>query len=150
VWGICNGFQILTEAGLLEGALLKNLNQKYICKNIHLKSQTTSTILTQNLSLSQPYQIPIAHGDGRFYADADTLKKLEDKEQILFRYCDSNGDITEESNPNGSLINIAGICNKERNVFGMMPHPERAADPMLSNTDGRAFFESILGTVMSN
>jgi phosphoribosylformylglycinamidine synthase len=150
VWGICNGFQILTEAGLLEGALLKNLNQKYICKNIHLKSQTTSTILTQNLSLSQPYQIPIAHGDGRFYADADTLKKLEDNEQILFRYCDSNGDITEESNPNGSLINIAGICNKERNVFGMMPHPERAADPMLSNTDGRAFFESILGTVMSN
>jgi len=150
VWGICNGFQILTEAGLLEGALLKNLSQKYICKNIHLKSQTTSTILTQNLSLSQPYQIPIAHGDGRFYADADTLKKLEDNEQILFRYCDSNGDITEESNPNGSLINIAGICNKERNVFGMMPHPERAADPMLSNTDGRAFFESILGTVMSN
>ncbi len=150
VWGICNGFQILTEAGLLEGALLKNLSQRYICKNTYLKTQNNSTLLTQHLSLSEPYLIPIAHGDGRFYAGDDTLKKLKDNDQILFKYADVQGKIAPESNPNGSLENIAGICNAGRNVFGMMPHPERAADPMLSNTDGRAFFESILGLVMSH
>ncbi len=150
VWGICNGFQILTEAGLLEGALLKNLNQKYICKNIYLKVQTQQSLLTQSLETQKAYKIPIAHGDGRYYADADTLKKLQDQSQILFKYCDAEGNISEEANPNGSLDNIAGICNQGRNVFGMMPHPERAANVLLGNTDGKDFFESILNLVVRN
>lgn len=144
VWGICNGFQILTEAGLLEGALLKNLNQKYICKNIYLKPQTQQSLLTQGLDAQKAYKIPIAHGDGRYYAHPDTLKKLQDQDQVLFAYCDAEGTVSEDSNPNGSLENIAGICNEGRNVFGMMPHPERAADELLGNIDGKAFFESIL------
>ncbi len=148
VWGICNGFQILTEAGLLEGALLKNLNQKYICKNVYLKPQTPQSLLTQGLITEKAYKIPIAHGDGRYYADPDTLKKLQDQAQILFKYCDAEGVISEDINPNGSLENIAGICNEGRNVFGMMPHPERAADALLGNTDGKSLFESILNLVV--
>jgi len=147
VLGICNGFQILTEAGLLEGALLKNQNQKYICKNIFLKAQNKDTLLTKNLSPKKAYKIPIAHGDGRFYTDKDTLKKLNDQGQVLFRYCDEEGNIQAAHNPNGSLENIAGICNKKKNVFGMMPHPERAANPLLGNTDGKAIFESMLALV---
>lgn len=144
VMGICNGFQILTESGLLEGALLRNLNQRYICKNVYIKPATQNTILTAGLSQKKVYKIPIAHGEGRFYAPKDMLKSIRDNDQILFQYCDAQGKVSEEANPNGSLLNIAGICNKERNVFGMMPHPERAADELLKNTDGRAFFESIL------
>ncbi|WP_038032259.1 phosphoribosylformylglycinamidine synthase subunit PurQ [Thermonema rossianum] len=144
VMGICNGFQILTESGLLEGALLRNLNQRYICKNVYIKPATQNTILTAGLSQKKAYKIPIAHGEGRFYAPKDMLKSIRDNDQILFQYCDAQGKVSEEANPNGSLLNIAGICNKERNVFGMMPHPERAADELLKNTDGRAFFESIL------
>ncbi|MGD1841725.1 MAG: phosphoribosylformylglycinamidine synthase subunit PurQ [Thermonemataceae bacterium] len=148
VLGICNGFQILTEAGLLEGVLLKNDHQKYVCKNIYLKAQTKKTLLTQALSLKKSYKIPIAHGDGRYYADKDTLKKLNDKDQVLFRYCDEAGKITKAANPNGSLENIAGITNKARNVFGMMPHPERAANALLGNTDGKLILDSLL-TVMA-
>jgi phosphoribosylformylglycinamidine synthase len=148
VFGICNGFQILTEAGLLPGVLLKNLNQKYNCKNVFLKPQTQDSILTADLDLSKAYKIPIAHGDGRFYADADTLKQLNDNEQVIFRYCDENGQITWESNPNGAEENIAGVCNITRNVFGMMPHPERATDPLCGNTDGKRIFESILSKVI--
>jgi len=147
VLGICNGFQILTEAHLLEGALLKNENQKYICKNIYLKAKYQKNIITQGLNSEQAYQIPIAHGEGRFYANENTLKKLQDKEQILFQYCDKQGSITSEANPNGSLKNIAGISNEEGNVIGMMPHPERASTDLLGNIDGRVFFESILQNI---
>lgn len=144
VLGICNGFQILAEAKLLDGVLLRNNNQKYICKNIHLKIQNNSTILTKDLSTRKAYKIPIAHGEGRYYAPKNTLAQLKENEQILFKYCDEAGKVVESANPNGSLDNIAGICNKTRNVFGMMPHPERAANFLLGNTDGKDFFESIL------
>ena len=144
VLGVCNGFQVLTEANLLEGALLHNNNQKFICKNQFITPQTNNTIFTKEAKISKAYNIPIAHGEGHFYADEDTLKRLKDNDQILFRYCDENGKITEDANPNGSLENIAGITNKTRNVFGMMPHPERASDDELGNIDGRIFFESII------
>ena len=147
VMGICNGFQILCESGLLPGALLHNNSHKFICKNVYLSTQTTNTMVTKKLEEGQNILIPIAHGEGRYHADAETLKKLHYNDQVLFRYCDENGNITDEANPNGAIENIAGICNTGRNVFGMMPHPERAADEELSNTDGRALFESILAAV---
>ncbi len=147
VMGVCNGFQILCETGLLPGALLHNDNQKFICKNIYLKPESTSALPTRGLEKNKAYKIPIAHGEGRYFADDATLKSLNDKGQVLFRYCDADGRVSEESNPNGSLENIAGICNAENNVFGMMPHPERAADAELSNEDGKALFESILNLV---
>ena len=147
VMGICNGFQILCESGLLPGALLHNNSHKFICKNVSLITQTTNTLLTNKLVQEQNILIPIAHGEGRYHADAETLKILNDNDQVLFRYCDADGKITDEANPNGALENIAGVCNEGRNVFGMMPHPERAADEELSNTDGRTLFESILAAV---
>lgn len=143
VMGICNGFQILTECGLLPGALLHNTSHKFICKNIHLLTANKSTMVT-NMYYEKVLKIPIAHGEGRYFADEKTLSSLLENNQVLFNYCDSLGNITEESNPNGSLMNIAGICNKERNVFGMMPHPERASDIELHNQDGKILFESIL------
>ncbi|TAE09849.1 MAG: phosphoribosylformylglycinamidine synthase subunit PurQ [Bacteroidetes bacterium] len=145
VLGICNGFQILTEAGLLQGALLKNTNRKYICKNVFLRSETAHSLLTRNLPASSIYKIPIAHGDGRYYADSPTLASMQDNDQIVFRYCTEAGKVEEEANPNGSLDNIAGICNKGRNVFGMMPHPERASEALLGNEDGLKMFQAILG-----
>ncbi len=144
VLGICNGFQILTEAGLLEGALLKNTNRQYICKNIWLRAETQKSLLTQNQPESTLYKIPIAHGDGRYYADNQTLASLQAHDQIIFRYATEAGEVVEEANPNGSLSNIAGICNKARNVFGMMPHPERASDSKLGNVDGLKLFQSFL------
>lgn len=144
VMGICNGFQILAEAGLVEGVLLRNTNQKYICKNIYLKAQNNSSAITKGLSSKKAYKIPIAHGEGRYYAPKKVLEQLNENKQILFKYCDENGKISDSANPNGSLESIAGICNKTKNVFGMMPHPERAANPLLGNTDGKDFFESIL------
>lgn len=144
VLGICNGFQILTESGLLDGALLANSSQKFISKNIHLKVASSNTPLTKGLDAEKIYKIPIAHGEGRFYASDDSIKKIQDKDQILFYYCDEKGNVTPESNPNGAVLNIAGICNEKRNVFGMMPHPERASDSDLSNIDGKSFFESLL------
>ena len=147
VFGICNGFQILCEAHLLPGALLRNANQKFICKNIFLKPMTNNSPLTADLDLTKPLKIPIAHAEGRYYADDATLQKLIANDQILFKYCDAQGNFTEGSNPNGSMMDIAGICNTGRNVFGMMPHPERAAEPELGNTDGRLIFESIVSTV---
>ena len=148
VMGICNGFQILCESGLLPGALLHNTNHKFICKNIHLKTISKNTLVTNQYS-DDAIKIPIAHGEGRFYADENTLNKLAENDQILFKYSDENGHITKESNPNGSILNIAGICNNNRNVFGMMPHPERAADAELNNTDGKILFDSILNEVLS-
>lgn len=144
VMGICNGFQILTESGLLEGALLHNNSQQFICKNVNLKVVSTSAAITKDLDSNATFKIPIAHGEGRFHGSENTLKSLQDNDQILFSYCDEEGNINEASNPNGSLLNIAGITNKTKNVFGMMPHPERAADPFLANTDGLAIFNSIL------
>lgn len=144
VLGICNGFQILTESGLLEGALLHNNTQRFICKNVHLKANNKSTAITNGLDLDKTYKIPIAHGEGRFYAPDDVLASLKDNGQITFQYTSEQGDLTEEFNPNGSLDNIAGICNKAKNVFGMMPHPERASDSDLNNEDGKLIFESLL------
>ena len=144
VLGVCNGFQILTESGLLEGALLHNNNQKFICKNVFLKSASDNSGITNGLDKSKAYKIPIAHGEGRFYAPQEVINRLEENGQVLFKYCSEEGEVKDEVNPNGSINNIAGICNEGRNVFGMMPHPERAADEELSNVDGRAIFESIL------
>jgi phosphoribosylformylglycinamidine synthase len=144
LFGVCNGFQILCEAGLLPGALLHNDSRKFICRNVFIKSQNTSSKVTSKVPQAKALKIPIAHGEGKYFADADTLKKLNDNGQVLFRYCDASGNITPESNPNGALENIAGVCNAGKNVFGMMPHPERAADKELFNEDGRFLFESIL------
>lgn len=149
VFGICNGFQILCEAHLLPGALLHNVHHQFSCKNVFLRCETDESMLTSRLRIGQVIKVPIAHGEGNFYCDAVTLKSLDDNGQILFRYCDEKGNITGESNPNGALQNIAGICNKQKNVFGMMPHPERASESVLGNTDGRLIFESILNTVLA-
>jgi phosphoribosylformylglycinamidine synthase len=130
VLGVCNGFQILCESGLLPGVLLQNANQQFICKNVFIKSEN-----------SGPLQIPIAHGEGRYFADDATLASLEKNNQIIFRYCDKDGKIGGDANPNGAIQDIAGICNAGRNVFGMMPHPERATNPALNNTDGVQVFE---------
>ncbi len=144
VFGICNGFQILCESGLLPGALLSNTNQKFICKNVYLKATTNESALTSQIEKSKALCIPIAHAEGRYFADEDTLNQLVKNDQILFQYCDESGRVNDESNPNGSLNNIAGICNANRNVFGMMPHPERASEAILGNTDGRVLFESLI------
>ncbi len=144
VLGICNGFQILTEAGLLPGALLHNKNRKFICRNIHMKAQTTNSLVTQLIDPQRALKIPLAHGEGNYFADADVLKAINDNYQVLFRYCDEAGNITDDSNPNGSIENIAGVTNAGRNVFGFMPHPERASESLVGNEDGLAIFESIL------
>jgi phosphoribosylformylglycinamidine synthase len=144
VLGVCNGFQILTESGLLEGALLHNNNQKFICKNVFLKASSQSAAISKGLNAEKTLKIPIAHGEGRFYADQETLKKIEDNDQIIFKYCSETGIISDEFNPNGALMNIAGITNSGKNVFGMMPHPERAADRFIANEDGKLIFESLL------
>ncbi len=143
VLGVCNGFQNLCESGLLEGALLHNLSQTFICKNVYIKPNSKTAAISQGLQ-NRVYKIPIAHGEGRFYAPEDTMKSIVDNDQIIFQYCDEHGNINEESNPNGALLNIAGITNKSKSVFGMMPHPERAADSELSNVDGKMIFESLL------
>ena len=145
VMGICNGFQILCESGLLPGALLHNTSHSFICKNIYLKTINRDTLIT-NMYEEDPIKIPIAHGEGKYFAKQETLDSLMINNQILFKYCDSEGNINETGNPNGSVENIAGICNKEYNVFGMMPHPERAADKELNNIDGRLLFNSILNS----
>lgn len=144
VLGICNGFQMLCEAQLLPGALLRNTNQKFICKNTFLRVETTSATLTRSLSKDQVLSIPVAHADGRYYADQTTVKELQQNDQILFRYCSAEGEITNKANINGSVDNIAGIINKDGNVLGMMPHPERASEEILGNTDGLALLESLL------
>jgi phosphoribosylformylglycinamidine synthase I len=133
VFGVCNGFQVLCESGLLPGTLLRNGNQQFVCKNIFIKNPE-----------DRIFKIPIAHGEGRYYADEKTLDELEANEQVIFWYCDENGKITDDANPNGTSRNIAGICNKSRNVFGMMPHPERACSDVLGNTDGRKIIKDLL------
>ena len=148
VIGICNGFQILTESGLLPGTLLHNTNNKFICKNINLKVVNTDTLVTKKFK-KNIIKIPIAHGEGRYFADEKTINSLFENNQVIFQYCNENGETESSANPNGSLSNIAGICNKNRNIFGMMPHPERAAESDLKNTDGVALFESILASLES-
>ena len=147
VIGVCNGFQILCEAGLVPGALLHNKDLKFICKNVFIKAENNDTLITSRVPLTKALKIPIAHGEGNYFTDAATLADLERNGQILFRYCDEKGNITPESNPNGALGNIAGVCNKGKNVFGMMPHPERAADALLGNQDGLFLFQSLLSLV---
>jgi phosphoribosylformylglycinamidine synthase subunit PurQ / glutaminase len=144
VFGVCNGFQILCEAGLLPGALLHNDSRKFVCRNVFIKAEHTDTKLTSRVPANKALKIPVAHGEGKYYADDATLKKLNANKQVLFRYCDEKGNVTADASPNGTTENIAGICNETRNVFGMMPHPERAADCELRNEDGRLLFESII------
>ncbi|HVN47738.1 MAG TPA: phosphoribosylformylglycinamidine synthase subunit PurQ [Bacteroidota bacterium] len=144
VIGICNGFQVLTEAGLLPGVLLQNRSLQFICKYLHLRVENAETNFTSTCKQGEVLEIPIAHGEGNYFTDPDTLKRLEDHHQIVFRYCDASGIVNDEANPNGSLNNIAGIINEQGNVLGMMPHPERVADPALRHTDGKKIFESII------
>lgn len=144
VFGVCNGFQILCESGLLPGVLLRNGGQKFICDNVWIKAVTHNSPITEGLELGRALKIPIAHAEGRYFADEKTLDELERNDQVLFRYCDPQGNESPGSNPNEAMRNIAGICNAQRNVFGMMPHPERASEEVLGNTDGRGLFESFL------
>ncbi|MFO7862369.1 MAG: phosphoribosylformylglycinamidine synthase subunit PurQ [Salinivirgaceae bacterium] len=143
VFGICNGFQILCEAGLLPGTLLHNTNQKFICRNQWIIANSHDNAFTADVP-NKPLNIPIAHGEGRYYASEETIRELEDNNQILFRYCDDKGNISPEGNPNGSANNIAGVCNSNKNVFGMMPHPERAGDEELANIDGLFILKSFI------
>ena len=147
IFGVCNGFQILCESQLLPGALLHNTEHKFVCKNIFIRPETDECLITSKLKMNKALKIPVAHGEGRFYADEKTLRALNENNQIVFRYCDENGNCTAESNPNGAFENIAGICNLQKNVFGMMPHPERASDVHLGNTDGLQIFQSIMNFV---
>lgn len=146
--GICNGFQVLTEANLLPGTLMRNSTLNFICKDVYLKTNNFDTQFTKSIPQNKILRIPIAHGEGNYYADEDTLKVLLDNNQIVFQYCDSSGIINQESNPNGSIMNIAGIINKKGNVLGMMPHPERLSDDILGGSDGLFIFKSIINNYM--
>lgn len=144
VLGVCNGFQVLCESGLLPGALLRNHHQRFLCQNQFITPVHPNSAITAELTPGKAYNIPIAHAEGRYYADAATLEEMKANGQVLFLYSDAEGNVTEAANPNGSIENIAGICNKGKNVFGMMPHPERAAESILRNTDGYALFHSLI------
>jgi len=147
VIGICNGFQILLEAGLLPGAMLRNESLKFICKDVYVRVESEKTPFTRCCNTGQVLKLPIAHAEGNYFADADTLATLNAENQVILRYCDKDGKATPESNPNGSCENIAGICNRERNVMGLMPHPERCAEAVLGNTDGKNIFASMMSHV---
>jgi len=150
VIGICNGFQILLEAGLLPGVMIRNNSLKFACKDVYLKTENRETIFSAEISeATKALKIPIAHGEGNYFADIELLKELEANRQILFRYSDEDGNVTDENNPNGSQLNIAGIVNKNGNVMGMMPHPERACDPTLGRTDGQQIFKSIANYILN-
>ena len=144
VLGVCNGFQILTEAGLLPGALLRNACLKFVCRDIHMKVETAQSLFTAGYESGQVVRVPVAHHDGNYFADADTLAMLKGENRIAFRYCDGNGNLSDDANPNGSIDHIAGIYNEKLNVLGMMPHPERLMDPALGGTDGTALFEGLV------
>ncbi len=150
VIGICNGFQILLEAGLLPGVMIRNNSLKFACKDVYLKTENRETIFSAEISeATKALKIPIAHGEGNYFADIELLKELEANRQILFRYSDEDGKVNNENNPNGSQLNIAGIVNKNGNVMGMMPHPERACDPTLGRTDGQQIFKSIANYILN-
>jgi phosphoribosylformylglycinamidine synthase subunit PurQ / glutaminase len=144
VLGICNGFQILTEAGLLPGILLRNAGLGFVCRNVGLKVETSQSLFTSGYAAGQTLSIPVAHHDGNFFADEDTLDRLEDRGQVAFRYCDAAGEILPEANPNGSARNIAGVFNESKNVLGLMPHPENAVESLQGSTDGMAMFKGIV------
>lgn len=146
VLGICNGFQVLTECGMLPGALLRNAGLTFVCKDVHLRVENAKTPFTRGYRERQIVRMPIAHNEGNYFVDAETLERLRGEERIAFRYCAGDGAVEDAANPNGSLDNIAGIVNKRGNVLGLMPHPERLADPELGGTDGRALFEGLLAT----
>ena len=149
VLGICNGFQILCEAGLLPGALMRNAHLQFRCQWVHLRVENTLSPFASTAAQGEILRIPVSHGDGNYYADKDTIDELESEGRVVFRYCSAAGETSEEANPNGSLGNIAGIVNREGNVLGMMPHPERCCEPVVGGTDGRVIFESLIGTVLS-
>ena len=149
VLGICNGFQILCEAGLLPGALVRNRSLQFRCEQVFLRTLTRNSPFTCRVPAGKPLRIPIAHGEGCYFADAETLARLEAEDQILWQYCDAHGQVTEAANPNGSLRSIAGICNAARNVAGLMPHPDRASEELLGSTDGRLIFESMIETLQN-
>jgi phosphoribosylformylglycinamidine synthase len=144
VLGICNGFQVLLEAGLLPGAMLRNRDLKFHCEHVTVSVEQTDTPFTARATRGQRLRLPVAHGEGNYYAEPDVLRELEASRRVIFRYCDERGEVTEASNPNGALNNIAGICNEGRNVVGLMPHPERACEPMLGSADGLVLFESVV------
>ncbi|HUL44348.1 MAG TPA: phosphoribosylformylglycinamidine synthase subunit PurQ [Bacteroidota bacterium] len=148
--GICNGFQVLCEAGLLPGVLLRNESLTFACEFVHVRVENTGTRFTSACTRGEVLRIPIAHGEGNFYADDETIRQLEDEGQIIFRYTDARGKVTPQSNPNGSLHNIAGILNRAGNVMGLMPHPERAADPETGPTDGQKIFQSLIHNVLKD
>jgi phosphoribosylformylglycinamidine synthase subunit PurQ / glutaminase len=145
--GICNGFQILLEAGLLPGAMLRNRDLKFHCEHVRVRVEQSDTPFTSRALAGQVLRIPIAHGEGNYYAEPDVLRRLEHAKRVIFRYCDAAGRTTDESNPNGSLDNIAGICNEARNVVGLMPHPERACESVLGSADGLVLFESVISSL---
>ena len=147
VLGICNGFQVLLEAGLLPGAMLRNRDLKFHCEHVSVRTEQTDTPFTLRASRGQVLKLPIAHGEGNYFAEPDVIAALESSGRVVFRYCDANGQVTDASNPNGSLNNIAGICNEERNVVGLMPHPERACELALGSADGRVMFESVISAL---
>ncbi len=147
VLGICNGFQILCESGLLPGALLRNAGLRYVCRQVHLRVETGDSIFTRNLASAQVLKVPVGHMEGNYFCDPDTLTLLERDKRIAFRYCDPSGKVTAESNPNGSLANIAGILNAQRNVLGMMPHPDRSSEAMLGSSDGFGIFTSLVSAL---
>ena len=147
VVGICNGFQVLVEAGLLPGAMMRNQGLRFLCKDVHLRVENAQTRFTRACRPGQVLRMPIAHNEGAYFADAETLAAMYKRGQVLLRYCDPDGCVTPAANPNGSVENIAGICNEAGNVFGLMPHPERAAEPILGSADGRLLFESLLAEV---
>ncbi|MGB1548004.1 MAG: phosphoribosylformylglycinamidine synthase subunit PurQ [Alphaproteobacteria bacterium] len=147
VLGICNGFQILTETGLLPGALLQNASIKFVCRDVHLRVETSESAFTGAYRAGEVLRIPIAHRDGNYFADPETLNELEGEGRIAFRYCGPEGDVRDEANPNGSIANIAGVFSKDRRVLGMMPHPERLAEPMLGGEDGKRMFEGLVAAL---
>jgi phosphoribosylformylglycinamidine synthase len=147
VLGICNGFQILLEASLLPGAMLRNRDLKFHCEHVRIRVEQTDTPFTQRASRGQILKIPIAHGEGNYYADPDVIRDLESSGRIVFRYCDADGQVTDAANPNGALHNIAGICNESRNILGLMPHPERACESALGSADGLVLFESVVSAL---
>ena len=147
VIGICNGFQILTEAGLLPGALMRNAGLKYICKQVYLRTETTDTPFTHSLKKGEVLQIPIGHMEGNYFCEPETLAQLKNQDRIVFRYACESGDTIVEANPNGSLDNIAGICSEGRNVLGMMPHPDRSSEAMLGSSDGLKIFQAMVGAL---
>jgi len=149
VFGICNGFQILLEAGLLPGVMIRNESLNFVCKDIYLKIENNNTVYTKGISGKSSLRIPIAHGEGTYFADEKTLDELETNNQIVFKYCSNEGSITEASNPNGSVMNIAGIMNKNGNVMGMMPHPERSSDSVLGKTDGSLIFKALVNNIFN-